>query len=474
VRTLLSVPASANLRNEVDMQFGTAAILLDDVLHLFERNASGAWTESPTAGTPRAAGGISISDYRILVGRLGCDYGADVFEKSTGSGVWRITGRLIGAAGDCTDHGAELALNNPIALMRNPSNEMRIHLWNGAFEWPQIGSFAPPAGVSFGSGAPALYGVTALFDGGAVFRGSTFDLSQWNYSGTLRPLNWANNAGGGFRPHYRDGYALTHTAEGQPRDDAYVYVYYEHGGSPAGMQHHAVLRTPGYAVQSDVSDRTVVSSSQGFGGERYISFFVLSSDVTPPAYANDFHSSDGQPLQQTAGSQFARVSASAGADGLLRQSSLAGDAQAWVTEIDWRDQQAVEADITPTAIDGVDRWVGLAVRYVDVNNHYYVTWRSSGVIQLKRKVAGAYATLAQAPPRTADRQRQSARGERGRDSAPRRDRRFAHARQRRADDLQGARGFRQPACEPHGAVQSRAEGHDRSQRHEPAVLAKRR
>jgi hypothetical protein len=397
VRTLLSVPASPDVRNEVAMQFGIAAILLDDVLHIYERGSNGAWSESATAGTPRAAGVISISNYTVVVGRLGCDYGADVFEKSVGSGVWRIIGRVTGAPGECTDHGAELDYNQPIVLMRNPSNEVRVHQRTGAFDWPQIGSFAPPAGVSFGSGPPTLYGLTAIFDGGAVFRGDAFDYSRWNYRGTLRPLNWANGAGGGSNPNYRDSYALTHTAEGHPRDDAYVYVYYENGGSPAGMQHHAVLRTPGYAIQSDVSDRTVVASSQGFGGERFISFFALSNDATPLAYANDFHSPDREPLQQTPGSQFARVTANGGLDGFLRQSSLAGDAQAWVPGIDWRDQQAVEADITPTAVDGADRWVGLAVRYVDANNHYYVTLRSSNVIQLKRKVAGAFATLAQAP-----------------------------------------------------------------------------
>src|SRR5688500_3433093 len=111
VRTLLSVPASPDVRNEVGMQFGIAAIRLDDVLHSYERNASGAWSASATAGTPRAAGVISISNYAVVVGRLGCDHGADVFEKSIGSGVWRITGRITGAPGECTDHGAELDFN---------------------------------------------------------------------------------------------------------------------------------------------------------------------------------------------------------------------------------------------------------------------------------------------------------------------------------------------------------------------------
>ncbi len=37
------------------------------------------------------------------------------------------------------------------------------------------------------------------------------------------------------------------------------------------------------------------------------------------------------------------------------------------------------------------------MRYVDIANNYYVTWRSSNVIQLKRKVNGAFVTLAERP-----------------------------------------------------------------------------
>jgi hypothetical protein len=33
-----------------------------------------------------------------------------------------------------------------------------------------------------------------------------------------------------------------------PRDDTNVYVNFEPGGSLADMQHHALLRTPAYAI----------------------------------------------------------------------------------------------------------------------------------------------------------------------------------------------------------------------------------
>ena len=48
------------------------------------------------------------------------------------------------------------------------------------------------------------------------------------------------------------------------------------------------------------------------------------------------------------------------------------------------------------SFNGADRWFGLAVRYIDANNHYYVTARSSNVIQLKKIVNGSVQTLASA------------------------------------------------------------------------------
>jgi hypothetical protein len=49
--------------------------------------------------------------------------------------------------------------------------------------------------------------------------------------------------------------------------------------------------------------------------------------------------------------------------------------------------------VKPTAVNGNDRWVGLATRRTDASNYYYVTLRSSGIIQLKRMQDGVYATI---------------------------------------------------------------------------------
>ena len=82
------------------------------------------------------------------------------------------------------------------------------------------------------------------------------------------------------------------------------------------------------------------------------------------------------------------VATAANGNHVYRQSSLTGDYRALVGNSDWA-EQSIEADIRPTAFSGSDRWAGLAVRYLDASNYYYVTLRSSGVVALKSMRNGA-------------------------------------------------------------------------------------
>ena len=77
---------------------------------------------------------------------------------------------------------------------------------------------------------------------------------------------------------------------------------------------------------------------------------------------------------------------------VYRQTNMAGEAGA-VLDASNRTNQAIQADVKPTAINGADRWVGLVTRRADVGNYYYVTYRSSGIIALKRMYQGRFATL---------------------------------------------------------------------------------
>jgi hypothetical protein len=122
--------------------------------------------------------------------------------------------------------------------------------------------------------------------------------------------------------------------------------------------------------------------------------FELPADLTTPAVQqHTFQSGTANGWAPTSG-QFAV--AQSGTNRIYRQSSLAGDARAVLTDSDWRDA-TITADIRPREFSGNDRWVGLATRYVDAFNFYYVTLRNSGTIQLRRNVNGVYSTLASQP-----------------------------------------------------------------------------
>lgn len=122
--------------------------------------------------------------------------------------------------------------------------------------------------------------------------------------------------------------------------------------------------------------------------------FELPADLaTPAVQQHTFQSGNANGWAPTSG-QFAV--AQSGTNRIYRQSSLAGDARAVLTDSDWSDA-TITADIRPREFSGNDRWVGLATRYVDALNFYYVTLRNSGSIELRRNVNGVYSTLASQP-----------------------------------------------------------------------------
>jgi len=136
--------------------------------------------------------------------------------------------------------------------------------------------------------------------------------------------------------------------------------------------------------------------SNGSGSVGYLE--LPATLPTPPAVIQSTFNADAAGWTAVSG-QFATAPAQAGSGNpgrVYRQSSLTGEAIAVLGNSDWT-HQAVEADIRPTQFSGSDRWVGLATRFTDSANYYYVTARRSGTLLLRRKVNGVFITLASAP-----------------------------------------------------------------------------
>ena len=137
--------------------------------------------------------------------------------------------------------------------------------------------------------------------------------------------------------------------------------------------------------------------ANGFG---YPGSFELPATLTPPPPWCRMTSRRGRARGRSC-----RAASSRWSEGLThawRQSSLAGDAGA-LLDAD-RTSQSVSAEITPTAVNGSDRWVGLVTRYTDESNYYYVTIRAptegSKRIVLKRMQNGIWSDLVTYPVAT--------------------------------------------------------------------------
>jgi hypothetical protein len=376
--------------DDVVMGDGLAAIHIGTQLRIFERSG-GAWVAATSESPIPAAHGLAISGRRILVARPGCNYDADIYEKSTTSGAWRVTGRIRGAVGQCNNHGALLDLDGDVALVRNSPSEIREYRRNGTVMlWPQVGTITPPAGTNTDVGTPTLSGNVAFTSNGDHFQREG---SGWAYQGRVRPLDYALTDL--EEADYRGGLLLSFSLLGNNANyfDRRPYLYLQN--SSGGFDHVAALNVMGDGVYADVSGNHAVVSGTGYGGsDDFIEFFDLPVPLrAPAAVANDFETHDVSGWQQAPGSQFAL--ATSGGSTVYRQSSTSGTSTATLTNSDWYDSEAIEAEITPRAFDGSDRWVGLAVRYIDADNQYYVTLRSSNKLQLKRNVAGAFKTIAE-------------------------------------------------------------------------------
>lgn len=155
--------------------------------------------------------------------------------------------------------------------------------------------------------------------------------------------------------------------------------------------------------------RLVTSDSYELGRSRLSGRRVISSRAhqEPAAYVFDVPEDPQETFLQTFDFENGQASGwnaltgsfsvvTSGATRVYRQSDYAGNATSMLTGSFGRNQ-SVHGFITPRAFNGADRWFGLAVRYTDANNHYYITVRSSQQIQLKKIVGGVVQTLASAP-----------------------------------------------------------------------------
>lgn len=386
---LQSTAPATQLRASVAMKNSLATIDIDGVTTIWEK-VSNHWVR---ANVDQAGwtliGGHAISERRVLVGSTGCDVDGVIFEKATDS-VWRVTGALPGGSGVCSNEERDVDLNYTYALINdNPLRDVRVHRQNsGSSTWSATGTIAL-AGESANRGGPlALQKTVAVAPGSTFYRRTN---GVWDHAGSVVPIDYGLGMGNAERVVYRDGVLLTAEPTNFVVAQPYVYVLDASGQ----FDHVAVLVAHGNVHDLDISGRTVVTASESPDGSTWVAVYNLPSPLVPPdAISNDFNARGLSGFQVSAGSSFALVGNTS--NYFYRQSANVSDARALLTDSDFG-FQTIRAELRLTTSNNPDAWAGVAFRYVDTDNYYYVTLNSTAGARLNRRLNGVTTTLATWP-----------------------------------------------------------------------------
>lgn len=391
----------------VAMRQGVIGVSVEH-LRVFERTPAG-WFDAPAPLVSLFGTDIETDAGTILSSSGDCGWDASPFRKNS-AGTWVQFGYIQGRSKGCDDEfqGGDVDLSGNRAIVFNEPDitsavpEARLYEVGAAPPWVHVATLTSPADADtrlepwFGPFV-ALRDNTALVSGSLSSGTYVFDRDasgSWNLSGTLQvPDAFA----GAFQPRsleLRDGFAVQAQQSLEHGTFGAINVFQRQSNGTFKYVAKLVasqLDGPNSLGQSvDISDRRIVVSGNGYA---YV--FDLPADLTqPPVQQEDFQLGSANHWTPQVGSSFSV--ATIGSRRVYRQSATNGNATSLLNDTNWRNQ-SIEADITPTQFVGSDRWFGLAVRYADAANYYYVTVRSSNVIQLKKIVNGSFQTLGSQP-----------------------------------------------------------------------------
>jgi len=398
------------------MKDGIAVTAMPGV-RIFERVGT-TWTEAPLAGNLAVelqGPDVEISGGRILVARDTFHYESVVLRKL--NGTWSVEGTLTGNASDCIQDFCPASgqdLDGTRAIMHNPqdpfiSDPHRLYVYrlNAAgtgWEYEahaELGSADSPYGPNVALNGD-LWAINASRRSGTQV---AYRLSEGMYAwahyglqpvdGYLQPGERSTEGIERFRNLFaQQNYSFDRKAyvinlfsvnDDQPHSSEHVATLQGKSGTMVGR----LLDTSGNRI---IVNGWGVEDNRSVGHNTVRIFDVPATLAAPPVQSHDFEmASDAALWQPTAGSSFSIVKS--GTTSVYRQASTAGDAASYLPTSTARNQ-GIQAEVTLRSVNGSDRWVGLATRRSDDSHYYYVTLRTSGVIELKSNVGGTVTTLA--------------------------------------------------------------------------------
>jgi hypothetical protein len=380
----------------VEMKEGIAVVLLGG-LYIFELSGNDYVARNVSGSGGGLGSDIGISNRRILLGSGDCAWNGTILEFSTANNRWEGVTTLPGESKDgCDDefHGGPVEISGDLAWVDGGGLFHR----SGGTAWNPVPMWSLPAGQLW-SGGVLLNGTNAFLSGSGRYGTHVLNRDAsgaWQVQDHLETVNGMYSQSGAWGASPDGNLVFTSNIE-DSYESSVVDVFrldsnarYVHSGQIiAKAGENASLG--GFASSGR---RLLIGHGNG-----PVSYLELPAALpTPPAVIQSTFNTDAAGWTAVSG-QFATAPAQTGSGNpgrVYRQSSITGEAIATLNNSDWTNQ-AVEADIRPTQFSGNDRWVGLATRFTDAANYYYVTARRSGSLLLRRKVNGAFATLASAP-----------------------------------------------------------------------------
>lgn len=398
----------AGNEDDVDPKYpvaaGSGVMALGMGGYIFERE-NGGWVQKAlrSGGGSGGAncGGAPTQEIQIGGGRIfsgGDSFGGSIREKDSATGDWIFVGSLTG---DCSGDGdqavgGQVDISSNWAVVASPYNwddlpAPAVHVFHRVpgMGWPRDARLVIPPGHALGDVAirdNELFTGDYQRFGTAVWRRDS--AGQWALVDSLRTAGDFNLGGPYDGSDYSNALEATdqyvfRMQWNEDRGAVVVNVFQPDGN---GSYRHAAMLVA--KDGGNLSGTLSVSARGVLVGTRY---FELPESLAQPAlHQETFATGNGAGWTSLPGSQFSVVQS--GNSRVFRQASTAGDAGAVFDAADWT-QQSIQADVRPTAINGNNRWVGLATRRTDASNYYYVTLRGSGIIELKRNQGGSFATL---------------------------------------------------------------------------------
>lgn len=387
--------ASVAIRNGV-------AVVSAGQLHVFTRAADGSWVAAPASGFS-GPGDAAVGTGAVFTSESnGCTWSSQAFRRNA-AGQWSLAATFPGPSFPCDPWGLlgsdiDVSAGNRLIVGNSDYvDDAHIYEPNGS-TWAQTAVLTSPVNA-------IRFGGSVAIDDSRAFVSGTMDMpihvfaratGSWQHAANIVPPDSLQH-GPPRAIRARDlvaaGFAFDPDRSGSVRlfransTNQYEQVAKLVGSDAGARQLYLGERMDAYVSGSFA--RVVASG----GGALYV-FDLNRWGTTPAPRQEDFEAGNAVNWTSIAGSSFAVVAS--GGSHVYRQSSLMGDAGSFVTGIDWTNQ-GIEADVKPTAFDGSNRWVGLAVRRTDASNYYYVTLRQSNVLELKRMLNGAFVTLASHP-----------------------------------------------------------------------------